>query len=207
MVRAEPGGGRRQRRRRRRAVVAVGGGGRVVVSLPEQEPEREEERGDHENPTDQDEGTSRGGPTPPRRWRSRPPSSSPGYVGACRPRSRPAGCRGRRPGQREHLTDDCGWRRAPPSPATQGEAALVIPITAASIKPRITTAATGSRPQPGRAALLDHALSAVFRSSPTLDDTRPSSPSPPASADQRNGNGLPASAGTTCAVTQTGVVP
>ncbi len=39
-----------------------------------------------------------------------------------------------------------------PSPATHGEAALVIPTIAASRKPTTTTAATGGRPHAGRAS-------------------------------------------------------
>ena len=70
----------------------------------------------------------------------------------------------------------------------------------------ITTAATGSRPNPGRAAA-SITLSVRCSAIATLDDTRPSDALQPAEGDQRSGKGLPASAGTTCAVTQTGVVP
>ena len=95
------------------------------------------------------------GSTPSRRWRSgaHRVSSSPCGVGACGSRSAPAGCRDRRQEQRQAPRRRSRGGDDPlPSPATQGEAALVIPTIAASRKLTTTTAATGSRPHSGRAS-------------------------------------------------------
>ena len=68
----------------------------------EQEPERDEERRDHEDPTDQDEGARPQARSRSRRWRSAATGLLPRLraSGRADPDQRPAGCRGRRPGQR-----------------------------------------------------------------------------------------------------------
>ncbi len=149
------------------------------------------------------------GSTRPPPWRSRGgrASASPCCVEACGSRSGPARCRDRRPEQRQAPD-----RRSPAGTserrrsASQGEAALAIPTMAASRKPTTTTATTGGLPHSGRAS---PSITRSLRCS-LIDDSRRyateqrAAPAPPG---QRSGNGLPASAGSTCAVTQTGVVP
>ena len=94
------------------------------------------------------------GSIPARRWRSGTHRvSSRCGVGTCGSRSAPARCKARRqvqrraPRRRSRGDDD-----RLPSPGSQGEAALVIPMSAASRKLTTTTAATGNRPHSARAS-------------------------------------------------------